>query len=172
MPLTKQTNAVSNKSRGVVLFEGQELCYNYKTDQWTTIPAYDGLGMYSVYDPDALIGLIRFSGTAVDVQKQNNTGVAQTAVLETAETDPNTGGRTVLNGIRPLVNGGTVTVRSGVRNDLNTTVSYSTVTSLNSRTGFANMRSEGKYHRAEITIADGFTSALGADVDFTPAGKV
>ena len=121
MALTKQTNVVSNKSRGLVFFESQELCYNYKTDQWTDIPAYDGIGMYSIYDPAGIVGLNRFSGAAVDLQTQTNAGVAQTAIFETAETDPNTGGRAIVNGIRPLTNGGTLRVRAGVKDSLSPT---------------------------------------------------
>ena len=173
---TKQTNIVANKLRHLIFFEGQELCFNYKTGQWSEIPAYDGLGMFSVNSTDADIGLVRYSSGSVDLQVQATTDEAQTATLETASADLNEGGRSVITGVRPLINGGTTTVQVGIQDALNDAVSYSTATSLNSRTGMANFRDksniEGRYVRTKYSITGGFTTALGADIDFAPSGNV
>jgi hypothetical protein len=59
---------VANRLRNLVFFPGTEstendstLCYNYKTNQWTEIPDYNGFGMFSVHSKTSHIGLVRFS---------------------------------------------------------------------------------------------------------------
>lgn len=176
----EQTYVVANKARSLIFFEelgvgtDETLCYNYKTDQWTSVPVYSSAvdHLFSVDDEDADIGIARFSSGAVDLQVQTTSGVAQDATLATAAADLNQGGRTVVNGVRPLVSGGTTTVRVGVQDQLGTTPSWSTSTSLNTRTHMANFRSEGRWVRTEVSITGGFESAWGADVDFTPQGRV
>lgn len=168
----KQSNIAVNKARHLIFFEGTELCYNYKTQQWSEITAYDGLGMYSINSKAHDIGLVIFSSGSVDLQAQSTSFPAQTAVLTTAATDPNEGGRSVLTGVRPRSNGGTHAVRVGVQDSISGAVTWSASTSVHSRSGMANFRSEGRYLRIEDTITGGFTSFIGADVDFTPAGRV
>jgi len=172
IPPGKQTNIVANKARHLIFFEGEDLCYNYKTDQWSLVSAYDTYGLFSVNSKTADIGLVVFSAGSVHLQTQATTDDAQTATFETGAIDMNTGGRTVVTGVRPLINGGTTTVRVGAQDNPGGTVTYSTSTSLNSRTQMANIRREGRYVRAEITIAGGFTTFLGADVEFSPQGRV
>jgi hypothetical protein len=54
-----QYNVASNEARGLVFFgfnndeTTDTLCYNYKTGQWTSIPAYDVTKqtVYSISDP-------------------------------------------------------------------------------------------------------------------------
>ena len=169
---TKQANVAINPSRNMVFFEGADLAYNYKTEQWTTVPAYNGYGIFGVDGAGASIGLVVFSSGSVHLQFQTTNYVAQTAILTTGSRDINQGGRTVVNGVRPLVNGGTSTVRVGIQDDLVDAITWSTVTSVHARSGMANFRSEGRYVRAEVTIAGGFTTAMGADVDFTEQGRV
>ena len=174
-----QHNVVANEAIGCVFFESQSLCYNYKTDQWTRVPALDGYPLYRIRHPDGIIGtvVITHGATDTDAVQHQEGGTAQTATLETAETDLNQGGRAEIDGVRPRVNGGTVAVSVGVRNDLDDAVTYSTGTSINSRTGMANFRSaanraEGRYQRVKLTITGGFETALGADVEFNPSGNV
>jgi len=168
--LVKQQNIAVNRKRHLVFFEGTDVNYNYKTGQWGDNTAYTGLGVYSNSNKSTEIGLIRYSAGSVSVT--TGFGVAQTAILTTGATDVAEGLRGVVNGVRPICNGGTHTVRIGVQDSVGGAVTWSTVTSVNSRTGMANFRSEGRYVRIEDTIAGGFTTAIGADVDFTPQGKV
>jgi hypothetical protein len=168
-----QQNMATNNARYLLFFEGQELCYNYKTGQWSEIPAYNAIPMFSIDDPNADIGLIRFSITGpADLQSQTLTGVPQTAVFTTGAPDINQGGRTFVGGVRPIVNGGTYAVRVGTQDNIDDSVSFSTSTSVNTRSNMANFRSEGRYIRAELTITGGFETANGLDIDFTPAGRV
>lgn len=174
----------SNPTRSLVFFPGgvaaaddSVICFNYKTGQWTACPAYDGIGLYSVNEKTEDIGLVRFSSGSVDLQEQFTTYPEQTATIETGATDLNKGGRSVVDAVRPLVNGGTTTVRIGVQDTVSDSVTYSTGTSVNSRSGQAHFRAadnpvEGRYHRVELTVTGDYTTVMGADVDFTPAGRV
>ncbi len=168
----QQYNVVANKDRHLIFFEEDSLCYNYKTGQWSRISGYSGLQMYSRNASNRDIGLIRFSSGSVDLQDQVTTYPALDATIETGSFDLNQFGRSIISGIRPLVNGGTITVRAGVQDNLDDAVSWSASTTPNTRTNYANFRSEGRYVRAEVTITGGFTTAQGIDVDFAPAGKV
>jgi len=167
-----QLNAVANKSRHMVFFEGYEFCYNYKTDQWTSLPAYDGLGFFSVNSKTVSIGLVVYSAGSVDLQEQLTSYVPQTAVFETGAPNINPGGRAVVGGVRPIVNGGTYSVRVGVQDVPADAVSYSSATVINTRSGMANFRSEGRYVRTELTITGGFTTATGVEVEFSEQGRV
>jgi hypothetical protein len=169
----KQTGIGINSAKKQVYFEDatNPLCYNYGTDQWSLVPAYAGIGFYDV-DSGVNVGLDRNSGNSYDLQQPTTSDVAQTATLTTAERDINQGGRVVLTGVRPLTDGGTKAVDIGHRNSLSTTVSFSTTYSLNSRTNMANMRIENRYLRVRTTITGGFNTAMGADIEFSPAGKV
>lgn len=169
---TKQQNIAVNKARHLIFFEGSDVCYNYKTQQWTAVPAYTGLGMYTINSKAGDIGLVVFNAGSVDMQFQSVNSAAQDAKITTGAVDINQGGRVVVNGFRPLVNGGTYSVRIGVQDDVGDSVTWSSATAVNSRTNMANFRSEGRYVRGELTITGGFTTAIGADIEFTPQGKV
>lgn len=170
--VTKQSNIAVNEARHLIFFEGTELAYNYKTQQWTEVPAYDGLGLFSVNNRNRVIGLVRFSSGSVDLQEQSVNDPKQDATITTASPNIVPGGRAVVTGVRPIANGGTYSVRVGTLDDIDGTVSWSTATSVNSRSNMANFRAEGRYHRTELTITGGFTTCMGADIDFTPQGKV
>ena len=171
--VVKQSNIVINKARNIAFFEGTNLCFNYKTGQWSRIPAYDTIGVYSVNSKAASFGLVRYSSGSVDLQTQNYANsTAQTATVTTAAANLNQGGRSVVNGLRPIHNGGTASVRVGVQDDPADAVSYSTATSVNARSGMANFREEGRYHRMELTVTGGFDTLNGADVEFSPSGRI
>lgn len=169
---TKQQNIAVNSARHLIFFEGSDVAYNYKTGQWTAVPAYTGLGMYSINSKTSNIGLVIYSSGSVDLQEQFTSYPAEDAVFTTGAIDPNQGGRSVVTGFRPLVNGGTYSVRIGVQEDVGDSPTWSTATSVNSRSKMANFRSEGRYVRAELTITGGFETAVGADVEFSNAGQV
>lgn len=168
----KQENIVANPARHLVFFEGSELAFNYKTGQWSRVPAYDSYGMYTVNNKDQHIGLVVYSSGSVDFQAQTTSGVAQDATIATGAIDLNQGGRCVVTGVRPLINGGTTTVQVGDKDSPTSSTDWSTTYSLNSRTQFANMRKEGRYVSAQFNISGGFNQIFGADVEFSPAGYV
>lgn len=170
---TKQTNIVANPARGLIFFEGEELCYNYKTGQWSKAPAYDGYGMFSVDENNYDIGLVVYSSGSVDLQIQTLDDVAQDATLATGAADINPEGRAMIKSVRPLWNGdGAVTVRVGSQDAMTESTDWTTATAVNARSGFAPFRKEGRYLRLSVSVTGGFNHIVGADVDAAPAGTI
>ena len=167
----EQKNVVANAAIDTVFFQDQNIAYNYNTGQWTRNSALSGKVYFPQEGESTVVGQITYSGTSVDVQTSEG-GAATTALITTSEADLNPGGRALVNNVKPLVDGGTWTVRVGTRADLSSSVSWSASTSTNSRTGQANLRKEGRYMRAEFTCSDDFNTALGTEVNFVPAGSV
>jgi hypothetical protein len=166
-----------------VFFGDNDIAYNYKTDQWTEVPAFAGQGYYSIDSSDGIIGQVVFSGNVVDLQTSSG-GEAATATVSTGEfvlnTDEsgNPNGRAVVDAVRPLTDGGSLTsITVGVRDLLSSAVAEATGTAINTRTGASNFRGgantpEGRFHRATLVFTGGFTTVSGAEFDFTPTGKV
>jgi hypothetical protein len=100
-------------------------------------------------------------------------GNAKTAVIETAEVPLNAPGRAFVKMVKPVVeDGGGITVQLGTRNDTADDLSWTAATSLHPRSKQAHFRSDAYYHRARITIADGFDSATGIHYFHESAGEV
>jgi hypothetical protein len=101
-------------------------------------------------------------------------GTAGSAVLETGDIEFNEGGRAFLDAIKPHVESSATApamgVRIGTREDLGTTPSYTSTTAAFARTGFANFRSDSKYHRVELNITGNFVKATGFEVSAKPSG--
>lgn len=169
--VSEQSNVIPSPRSNTIFWEEDNLSYNWKTDQWCRQPAWAGTTYFESENPAFNLGLVVFNGNAADIQS-GFVGALQTATITTAAKDLNQGGRVVVNGVRPLVNGGTNTVRVGVQDSLGDSPTWSSSTTPNTRSGKANFRSEGRYVRAELTITGGFTTALGADVDFAAKGRV
>lgn len=184
IPATTIVQTVANADRDLVFFPGglssaddSWLCYNYKTGQWSSVSAYAGFELFSVFGKFRDIGVIRYSGSAVDLQPQDSGDVAQTATITTTAKEPAPGGRGVVEGVRPLSNGGTHAIRVGIQDDQADSVTWVTGTSLNARSRMSNFRGnantpEGRYIRVEDTITGGFESAIGAYIDAFPQGEV
>lgn len=100
------------------------------------------------------------------------TGAPGTAVVTTGEMEPNPAGFASYQGVKPLVDVtlNAVTVAMGTRNNRTDAVTYSSETTANSRTGFANFRTEAKYHRMRLTIAGTFNAAQGAEYQAEAGG--
>lgn len=84
----------------------------------------------------------------------NFAGSAVAATVDTAEIDGTEGNRVFVSGIRPLVDGGTVTCAVGYRDQFSSSVTYDTATSVG-RDGFAPQRRSARNQRARISIASG-----------------
>ena len=84
---TKQTNLVKNEARGLIFFEEDNLCYNYKTNQWTEITGWGSVGMFSVDNASADIGLVIYSSGSVALQTQTTSYPQQTATIVTGESN-------------------------------------------------------------------------------------
>ena len=166
-----------NKNINCVFFQNNYLCYNYKTDQWSRVPVYDGLNLYSLDSHNGVIGQVIISGSAADFQTSEGAPAA-TATATTGEVQLTPGQRSLIDGIRPLTNGASITsVRVGVRDLLSDSVTWATGSSINTRTGMTNFRGgdntpEGRYHRAEFVFSGGFVTLYGADIEYYDEGEV
>lgn len=168
---TTQTNVAVNPARGLVFFPDGN-CFNYKTSQWTFCAAYAGFGMYNANSETSFIGLVVEASQAFDFQEQTTSDVVQTATIETGAQEIAPGERVYIDGVRPLVNGGTYAVRVGTQENIGDAVTYSASTTVTARTGKADFSLTGRYARVELTITGGFTTALGLDIEGSPAGRV
>jgi len=97
---------------------------------------------------------------------QSNTSYYD-AFLETGEKQLYKGGRSSITKIRPFVDdpsgNATISVAVSGRDTEDTTASFSNTVTLNS-SGFANVRSNSRFHRAFVKIENGFNHAEGIDV--------
>jgi hypothetical protein len=118
--LSQQTNLAVNTNKSQVYFEdsASPLSYNYKTDQWSRLPAYAGIGFYDVLS-GLNIGLVRTSGTAVDLQQPDSDDPASEATLITGESTFNDGSRRMITGVRPLLTGADGAASIIYRDELN-----------------------------------------------------
>jgi hypothetical protein len=84
----------------------------------------------------------------------NLAGSAVAATVDTAEIDGTEGSRVFVSGIRPLVDGGTITASIGYRDQFSSSVTYASGTSIGGD-GFAPQRISARNVRARIAIAAG-----------------
>jgi hypothetical protein len=97
------------------------------------------------------------------------------AVLETTEAQIFPGRRAFVQGVRPIIDGGTdanITVALAARAAPNDTVSFGSAVAMNS-SGLSPQRSSGRFHRAQVNVAAGasWTHAQGIDVEAVPEGS-
>jgi hypothetical protein len=100
-------------------------------------------------------------------------GTTLEATVETAEFNPGKPGmRSVIRGIRPLIDGGSPTIQLGARETQQAMVSYGPAVGLTGA-GMAPVYGSGRYFRARATMAAGATwsNMQGIDdIDVRPAG--
>ncbi len=155
-----------------------QLIYNPVTQGWSyaegyaecifTVPIDSQVFPGSSIDDAGAMALLAFDANE-ELGIFNGTNLA--ATVETAEWGSSRGTSGVL-AARPLVNGAaTVTVRIGSRYTQGASVTYTSSATVNSE-GRALMRSNGRYHRAEVTIAAAQTWAevTGCDLAVVPSG--
>ena len=173
----EQQNVVYNKAINCVFFESQNLCYNHVTDQWTRVPGLTANRFVSIDDATGIIGQAALTATTGGALFDQKGGANATATVVTGEATLGFDGRAVVDSIRPITDGGSLTsLRVGVRDLLSDSLAYATGTAPHSRTGLVHLRGgsttpEGRYHRAEFVFTGGFTTISGAEFDFFPAGK-
>jgi len=155
------------------------IAYNYSENRWTH--GTDGIQCFvkteDVYEFTPNFGLQAFSSSAAPQGGGFGgtlTGTPQVAVLTSAETELNPGGRALLQGFRPQVSGipaGGMTVRIGSRSRLGDQVSFTPALQLNGITNFADTFVDDNYHRAEVTLNGAFTQAIGGEFKAVPSGE-
>lgn len=151
------------------------LIFNPKTRAWSYAVQNMSAMVNGAPNTNALYpmtGIKTAGGESVVGQWVSTAGAA---VLETGDFELNDGGRAFVSGIKPNIESSatapSMTVRLGYRNDLATTPTYTSATSANSATGFADFRVDAKYHRAEVTVTGNFDKAVGVSVKANLTGK-
>jgi hypothetical protein len=148
----------------------QILAYNYEEKRWTLCGQIADL----IFTPAATETTLVPWGFDASHCLATFTGSPGTAIMVSSEVEPQPGGCALINGIKPIIaSSGTapvIGVQVGSRDDQSTAVSYSSTTTPTSRTGFADFRSDARYHRARVYIAGNFDKALGLEIDATPTG--
>lgn len=111
-------------------------------------------------------GKLRVAAIDTDFKLAYFTGSNLAAVLDTKEGQLFTGKKAMINGFRPLVDGGTVTGQLAGRDLQTDTISFGTETSANGN-GEVRIRDRSRYHRARINIAAGgtWTHAQGVEIE-------
>jgi len=139
------------------MYPSNIIFYNYLEDRW-------GRGEHSLEylvasAPDSSARAIR--GFNTSHAPNYFSGASATMAIVSGEKEGNPGGYTRVSGIKPLIGWNTldgsgpsaaVTVALGYRNDMTSDVTYTSETTANARSGFADFRNEARYHRARVTI--------------------
>lgn len=123
------------------------------------------------FDSDLYKGGLILIAAAKDKKIQSFTGSALEATLETAESSLADNRRAMLRSIRPVVDGGTLSMQVAVRDRANDAFAFGASSPQNSA-GFCPFRAEGRYHRARLSIAAGGTwsNAVGIEIDAVAGG--
>ena len=160
MALGRQTNLAVNTNKSQVYFEDSStpLSYNFKTDQWSSIPDYAGIGFYDVLS-GLNIGLVRTSGTAVDLQQPAATNPDSEAVITTGEASFSDGGRRMITGVRPLVTGADGRVSVAYRDLLNPDSATNFILWSEDLSNAAWTKSDATITTNQIVAPDGTTTA-------------
>lgn len=150
--------------------------YNVVTGQWSYARETDGFRQFITAAPGtAYTGDVYGFSAGAEKICGTFSGTPGVAIIETGEFEANEGGRAFIDAVKPHVeSSGTapsVTISVGYREILNGLPSYSTEATANSRTGFANMRSDAKYHRIRETITGNFKKATGLEFNANPSGR-
>lgn len=153
------TSAVAGQPDSLII-------YNYEEKRWSRSDQISE----SLFTPPSALPALGPHGFNASNQICTFTGTPGTAVLTTGETEPNSGGFSRMSGIKPLVDTTAVTAALGTRNDRTSAVTFTSESAPHSRTGFANFRSEARYHRARLTITGTFNAAQGLEYQATPSG--
>lgn len=170
------------------------LAYNYVTGWWsrlhhsTPFMFFTGSTGYTLDELDAFgnldfgvtvsldsrfwqggVGVLAGVDSSNRVVHYNST--AQASKIETQEIEASPGRRSIISGVRPVINGSaTVFVQIGSRSLQTSSVSYSSTFSVNSNTGWHNMRVEGRYHRVRVATSGAFTKLIGIDAEVITGG--
>ncbi len=119
--------------------------------------AYQG-GLLSFCGFNTAHKLAVFGGTPLD------------ATVETGEVQHAPGMRSLVRGVRPLVDGDSATVAVGTRDLLSGTHSFNSQVSQNA-SGICPQRVDSRYHRYRVKTSGEFRKIQGVEVKFEPGGE-
>lgn len=96
-------------------------------------------------------------------------GSPETATIETAEVQLSANKRTLVNAVRPLVQGGTTQIQIGSRNVQSADTTWSATATTNSN-GRATLRKNARYHRFRAIVTGNWDYAMGVEVEGKEVG--
>ena len=99
------------------------------------------------------------------------TGSARTATFQTAEVKINPSGRTTLESVLPIIEGGTKRGRLGTRNLLSESVAWTAYANQNTYTGELDFTKDAAFMRAEVEVSGDWTLAHGLHVRQEPSAR-
>ncbi len=179
----EQGNVVANPDMGLVFFQSQGLCFNYKTNQWTRLSHMAGKRIFAVQGTDRVVGTVEEdSGNLGDVMiqdSQTTNASTRQGTFETGDYEIDAGFKTTVNAAMPVGSAASLStaVRIGTKDLLTDSVTYATGSAANTRSGFHHFRGganppTGRYVRVRYIFADGFTTMSGSYVEFYRAGEL
>ena len=117
-------------------------------------------------------GKLLLSAFTTDYKLAFFTGSAMTAQIDTGDFMPRNGVKSLLQRVRPVVDGSsaTVTVQHAGQNKAADGVTFSSAITP-SATGNAGLRKKARYHRLRFNISGGFDHAQGFEADYKVLGK-
>ena len=158
------------------------IVYNYEDKRWAMGYIDQTLGfVFNSFDftnqNKEIVGLIGY-GEIDDVGTYapfygTFSGDPLTATIQTTEAQPNVGGRSYINAVKPLVIGATlsdISVAPVTRNTLSDSLTTGAYISPDTRTGKCMFRSDAVFHRGNVQISNGFTNAEGLEPEAMPSG--
>lgn len=98
------------------------------------------------------------------------TGAPLTATIETGEAPISMGKHSIVTRVYPYYEDGDVSVSIGTRDTQAAAVSFSSSSAPNSA-GFSPFRSQGRYHRARLSLSNGWSKVIGIDVETREIGR-
>jgi len=111
-----------------------------------------------------------FFGGAYGDKIYTFTGAPLTATIETGESPISMGRHSIVTRAYPYYEDGTITLAVGTRDTQDGTPTYTSDVSPNAD-GFAPFRASGRYHRAKITMSDGWSKVIGLDIEARQVGR-
>ena len=149
---------------------GQTLSVSFTLEQLDTINSNIDAHTVSFDSPVYQGGAINLSA-AKDNKLASFSGSALAATVETPEAAIGDTRRSMVRSIRPIVDGGTLSVQVASRDRVNDSYTFGAAASQNAA-GFCPLRSEGRYHRARLNVAAGGTwsHAHGIEIDAVVGG--
>ena len=111
-----------------------------------------------------------FFGGAYGDKIYTFTGAPLTATIETGEAPISMGRHSIVTRAYPYYEDGTITLSVGTRDTQAATPSYTSNVAPNDD-GFVPFRASGRYHRAKITLSDGWSKVIGLDIEARQVGR-
>jgi len=109
-------------------------------------------------------------GGSLNNKIQSFTGSPLSGVVETSEFQVTKGKNSLITGVTPYFENGSVTTQVGVRDRQDEDITFSSTSTL-SDDGFIPHRSQGKFHRVRMNISGNWDYAQGVDIEGQPLGR-